>query len=161
MHEGKSTSASLLNSLLYMHTGAITHFVLGVSCGHVLLAVLKLAATPSFLCLHVIALTTSMSHSLCLSPLHLPCHYALPSEGPAAGCSRNEVPMSLPVLSATSQEPPLPCPPAESVSHLPAPAGSTAVRGRCRPCASHGLVCLPHGSEAPVPLGRKLRKHVE
>ena len=102
-----------------------------------------------------------MSHSLCLSQYHLPCHCVLPSEGLAAGSSRNEVPWGSPVPSATSQEPPLPCPPAESVPHLPAPAGSAAVQGRCRPCASPGLAWLPHGSEAPVLLGVKLWKHFD
>ena len=104
----------------------------------------------------IISSTPPMSHSWCVSPLHPPFHYVLPSEELAAGSPRNVASLSLPVHSATLQEPPLLCSPTEVVPHLPAPSGSTAVRGRCRPCASPGQAWLPHGSEAPVHLVLKL-----
>ena len=92
-----------------------------------------------------------MSHSWCPSSHHLLCHFSLPSEGRLLESPRNEVPLSLPVPAATSQEPPLPFLPAvEHVPHPPAPAGSAAVQGRCRPCASPDQAWLPHGSEAPA-----------
>ena len=81
----------------------------------------------------------------------------LAREEPAVECSRNEVPASLPVPAATSQEPPLPFPPAgEYVPRPPVATGSAAVRGRCRPCASPGLAWLPRGSEALAHLDVKL-----
>ena len=70
-----------------------------------------------------------------------------------AGSFRSEVPLCLPVPSATLQEPPWSCPPAESVPRLPDPAGSAAVRGRCRPCASPDQAWLPHCSKAVFLLG--------
>ena len=70
------------------------------------------------------------------SPDHLLCHFSLPGEGPLPECSRNEVPLTLPVPAATLQEPPLPFPPAEHVPRSPGPDGSAAVPGHSTPCAN-------------------------
>ena len=65
-----------------------------------------------------------MFHSLCLSPLHLPSHFVLPSEGLAAGSPRIEVPWGLPVPSATS-----PSPSKDTMQDMPSYTSSCSVSG--------------------------------